>query len=565
MIKMAYLKSKTLFFTTSPRTPTKMIPEIRLLAKHFTGKPWNKQNQINFIKLLSKNPYFEGQGSQRDLSFSARDRINRAPKSLGFVDLKPTIRLTEAGKKLISEMRTEEVLLRQLLKFQLPSPYHKERANSDHVFWIKPYLEMFRLIYTFKKISFDEIMIFGMQLTDYRDFDTIVKKILSFRSDRSKFPGSYKQYFGKVLDDELLNIYEKEIQAGQTSTRQSTDTSLKKFKKTKRSNLRDYTDACFRYLRATGLVSISYKGRSLSIMPDKINEVKFLLETVEPQPVFVDNEAEYKKHLFDSLYPLLYTDNKEYLEEYILKYSNTTKSQISDKSIEELKDIRDEIIQKNRESIISTQIKDLKSYSLYSEVVDTYNEIISDELYDIPLMLEWNTWRAMTMLNGGQITGNFKVDDAGQPMSTAAGNMADILCDYGEFGLTVEVTMQGGQRQYESEGEPVARHLAQYKRAINKEAFCLFIAPKINEASIAHFFTLSKTNISYYGGTSVIVPLELDVFMKMVENSYSADFIPNPRHIKELFDYSKQIADTAEDEMQWYISVQTKAEQWLIA
>jgi hypothetical protein len=49
------------------------------------------------------------------------------------------------------------------------------------------------------------------------------------------------------------------------------------------------------------------------------------------------------------------------------------------------------------------------------------------------------------------------------PMSTAQGNMADIVCDYGDFGLTVEVTMQSGQRQYETEGEPVTRHLAKYK------------------------------------------------------------------------------------------------------
>lgn len=60
------------------------------------------------------------------MAFSARDRINRAPKSLGFVDLKPYIKLTEAGENFISGKRTEEVLLRQLLKFQLPSPYHKE-------------------------------------------------------------------------------------------------------------------------------------------------------------------------------------------------------------------------------------------------------------------------------------------------------------------------------------------------------------------------------------------------------------------------------------------------------
>jgi YD repeat-containing protein len=70
-------------------------------------------------------------------------------------------------------------------------------------------------------------------------------------------------------------------------------------------------------------------------------------------------------------------------------------------------------------------------------------------LYDAPLMLEWNTWRAMTMLDGGEVTANLEYDDLGNPMSTAQGNMADIVCDYSDFGLTVEVTMQMGQRQYE--------------------------------------------------------------------------------------------------------------------
>lgn len=211
------------------------------------------------------------------------------------------------------------------------------------------------------------------------------------------------------------------------------------------------------------------------------------------------------------------------------------------------------------------QIKKLKSYSLYNEVIDTYNEIISDELYDIPLMLEWNTWRAMTMLDGCCITGNFKIDDAGQPLSTASGNVADIVCDYGEFGLTVEVTMQNGQRQYETEGEPVARHLAKYKKTANKEAFCLFIAPQINEACVAHFYTLTKTNISYYGGKSIIVPLPLEVFMKMVENSYSAKFVPTPEHIKGLFDFAKNSAEKSMDEKQWFNAVQEKALTWLSA
>lgn len=82
---MAYIKSRTLFFTTSPRTPLKMLPEIEILSK-FENKQWNHLTQIDFINELAKDENFQGIGSIKDKAFSARDRINRAPKSLGFVN-----------------------------------------------------------------------------------------------------------------------------------------------------------------------------------------------------------------------------------------------------------------------------------------------------------------------------------------------------------------------------------------------------------------------------------------------------------------------------------------------
>ena len=98
---MARLDNKVLFFTTSPRTPAKMIPEIELLCDKFQGRPWNRTTQEQFIDELAESSFFEGTGSPSDKAFSARDRINRAPKALGFVDLKPNIALTDAGHALI--------------------------------------------------------------------------------------------------------------------------------------------------------------------------------------------------------------------------------------------------------------------------------------------------------------------------------------------------------------------------------------------------------------------------------------------------------------------------------
>lgn len=167
------------------------------------------------------------------------------------------------------------------------------------------------------------------------------------------------------------------------------------------------------------------------------------------------------------------------------------------------------------------------------------------------------------MLDGGDIQANLKLDDKGQPLSTAAGNMADIICDYGKFGVTVEVTMRSGQKQYETEGESVSRHLAKLKKETGKSAYCLFIAPKINVSCIAYFYTLHKAKIAFYGGESVIVPLDLDVFINMVEQSYMAGYVPNPEQIKEIFDYSLEQARVASDENEWYAKVKEKVLNWL--
>lgn len=559
---MAYLKSKTLFFTTSPRTPLKMIPEIKVLADYFEGKVWDTDTQVDFIKKLAEGKDFKGEGSVKEMAFSARDRINRAPKSLGFVDLKPVIRLTGPGEKLIRGKRTEEVLLRQLLKFQLPSPYHMEPEQFHGIFGVKPYLEIFRLIYELGTVSFDELMIFGMQLTHYKKFDQIVSQIKLFRQMKTYKTVSYKVFRSDFLRKEVEKIYQSDIVQGDIQTRESTDRSLEKFINTKARNLRDYTDACFRYLRATGMVEISQRGHSLSIMPEKRKEVEFFLKKIDRKPVFVDDEKKYKEYLYDVSFPILYSDNRERLVCQIAEITGTAED-LSSETMEQLKDRLDHAVLKKRTSIVNKQISELKEYREYNDVMALFDDIKSNQLYDAPLMLEWNTWRALTMLDGGEIKANLKLDDKGQPMSTAQGNMADIVCDYGDFALTVEVTMQSGQKQYETEGESVSRHLAKLKKETGKEAYCLFIAPKINESCIAYFYALHTMNIAFYGGKSVIVPLELDVFINMVEQSYKADYLPDPKHVRSLFEYSVEQAKEANDEKEWYMNVKKKALNWL--
>lgn len=493
--------------------------------------------------------------------FSVNENLLPTPKSLGFVVLSPVISLTPAGLELVNSRRKDEIFLRQLLKFQVPSPFHKPSPNSAE-FWGKPYLELFRLVRHFGSLKFDELRIFGLQLVDYREFDIIVEKINQFRIAKAQNEGNYKKFRAEYLYNELKEIYSLDISSGNTKTRETNDNSIENFLKTKASNMRDYADACVRYLRATGLVNISHIGKSLSIVPEKIQEVDYFLEHTNREPQFIDNEKLYVAYLGNAETPALLTDNRELLEQKIKTEFPTIKIEQT-ATLQQLKDIFANELEKRKEEIITEQVAAIKDYRLFDDINSTFDQILANSLYDNPLMLEWNTWRAMTMLDGGNIKANLKFDDFGNPMSTAQGNMADIVCDYEDFGLTVEVTMQGGQRQYETEGEPVTRHLAKVKRETNKPAYCLFIAPNINEACIAHFYALHKMNISYYGGTSTIVPLPLTVFLKMVEDSYKANYVPEPRHVQRFFERSNELANSTDNEKDWYNGITQEALNWL--
>ena len=339
---------------------------------------------------------------------------------------------------------------------------------------------------------------------------------------------------------------------------------MRSFISKEKRNMRDYADACFRYFRFTEMFVSD--GRSIQIAPDKIPEIDFILETVPREPTHIDDVTAFKNYLFDPAQPRLYTDDRSNLEDTLMRHFSYTKRELSGKTIEELKDLRDSAVQAKRVAIIQKQTEELKSYALYQEVIDTYNEILSDEVYDAPLFLEWNTWRAMTMLDGGTIKGNFKIDDSGRPTSTAQGNMPDIECDYDTFALSVEVTLQRGQRQYESEGEPVTRHYAQLQKSTGKNTYCLFIAPSINRATWAHFFGLNQIrNIAAYGGKPKIIPLELDSFMRLIENSYTSEGIPKPQDVQKFLQTAIDEVENSTDEIDWGNRISAYVDKWLVA
>lgn len=553
-------KTKAVFGITSPRTLEKIIPEIDLLTQLFENKKWsgNQELQANFFENLFNSEFYEGESYPANSALAARDRITRAPKALGFVDLKPTIQLTEIGKVLLSGKRLEETFTRQLMKFQLPSPYHTQ--SNKITFKVKPYIELLRIINDLGSISKTEIALFFSQLTNIDKYSFIIKKIESFRLNSKYFKGSRKMYVQHCFENEVLKIYSKEIKAEDLKTRESNDDSIKKFVKTKSANMKDYADAFSRYIRATELVTFQKRTFRLIISPQKLDEVSYLLKNINRNPFDYKTEKQFKEFLFSATSLKLFSDNKQLLISKVedLGYK------IEDKNIEieELKDILQELRRKIKKQNIEEKKKELKDYKELPQIIEVFEQIRKKEIPDPPLFLEWNVWRVLVMLNyAKRVDGNFIMDIDGMPLNYAPGKQPDIEAEYDDFGLIAEVTMSSGHTQYKMESESVPRHFGRAKELLGKEMYCIFIAPKISEGTLAYYFNLNKMNTKLYGGKTKIIPLSIEQFIEFVKIGVEYKF-KKPNKLKEWLEYQWLMNQSSEDEDDWYKNVNSNIVKW---
>lgn len=560
---MASIEGKrTLFFVTSPRSPLKMVDEIRLLVEHYEGQEWTESTQTEFAKELAASDSFEGYGSATLSDFSARDRIGRGPKSLGLLDLKPVIRLTPAGRAFIDGEHPREALLRQLMKFQLPSPYHTGSATS---FWVRPYLELLRMTRDLGGLSKHEIALFFMQLTDFSVYGTIMSRITGFRSERQNGTKSlsWRTRVAKLVSLEMARLYQNELLAGDFRTRQSPTSTPEQYLQKKWRNQVDYADAAMRYLRATELVAIEHGTYRIVVAPGRETEVDYILRTVPRAPVTM-SESGYKHYLFDDTRPLLLVDSRTFLVESIRHMSH---SEVANKSLDTLDDVQlrrswDQMLDAKRDAELERQVQRLSLLEEVGDVHSTFQDIVSRVALDMPLTMEWNVWRAMAALDRGSVRGNFVMDTNGEPISTAPGGKPDIVCEYGTFDVVVEVTTSFGQRQFETEHESVPRHIGDHARSSGRDTYGLFVAVRLAPATIAYFYTLRSQYVDLYGGHCRILPIGLDDFVSLFDRVVAARNRPGAADIRRLVEQTTDLALQPQGEHVWYGKVRELLKRW---
>ena len=531
------------YVSCSPRNPAKIRNEVALFAK-LEGEKWNKRDekgelivQKKFAVMLSQLEGFEGEASGKESAFSARDRV--APmKTYGFayIDKDGIIRITKAGHELVKGGDEERIFLMQMLKWQYPSWQHKgpEYEGEDATlfcarkagYYFMPFLLVLQVVKRVDGLTKREIAMFLLPHHRMRGLSKITSQIIKYRNAREKQKGRVGK---KSYDDRThARIFRKLYRDLLASKKSSSERKIELDKKV--SNSRDVADACIRLFRYTGLFA-TQKDRMV-LNNTKEEEINLILSRKFKLVNYYDNVDRFYHYFGDSDRPAL----PFYEKSFLIKRAISLRKQIEIKkasfpvavsldkiNVSELKVLTTrQLLRKIREltelyrALSGKQMETyLKTPSGQQDVLDFYESIVHYEVADPATFFEWNTWRAMIALDESQeIRPYLKLDDSLQPVDCARGNTADIVAEFKNYAVAIEVTLTSGRRQYMTETEPVTFHVGrcqdeENRKGRKRKVYGLFIAPNISKHTANYFWQyVSKLEVPDYGNVTV-VPIDL--------------------------------------------------------
>jgi hypothetical protein len=487
-----------------------------------------------------------------------------------------TLTITPAGEKLLAlDDEDESVLfLNQIAKVQFPSLQHN---SSDFLNMnCRPLTITLSFLLEVGPITKEEFGLFVLSTTKPEDLDPNVALLREFRRKiATAQPGlARKKLRSELINARIAEIYAKDIVSGNTFLREGG----RDFLKTKRKTVtRDYADSSFRYLLSTGLFRIDPHGKTFSIIDSQKGTARSLVDDLGLGSSFQVTEQEtyvsdYLGNLNEPKINVFSLSYQSTVLESILGAKNALPSEVAENlvSIERMDNgvdrqvFLEKLEQEKKDDAIRYRsinlVRNRKTAS--AEINEFFGEITSrdSDLIDRPLFFEWNTWRALTVLNDAiAVTGNFRTDVDGNPLGTAAGRQADIVVEYQGFWLAVEVTLQSGAKQYSTESESITRHVGQLQAKVISDGdvrpvYGIFLAPKVNETVVNYLLVNSRMNSRIYGGPVKILPVELEKFVDLINknaNLLATSSNPLKEFISSAFDRGEAVAG---DEKAWLAS-----------
>ena len=575
--------ARTWYVSCSPRSPEKIAPELDALSS-LEGAIWRERNsagelvnQIEFANRLSQLTSFEGSISVNNPDFSARDRF--APMQtygFAFVDSSGVLRITPAGYQLIEGTRFQELFLKQMLKWQYPSWQHGGNSRTRHLYPpstemnIFPFVETLRVCREVGGLSKNEIAMFMLPTLNYTEIPQTIEAIREFRREKENYHGRRrKEFIANTHTNRFQQLYFNEITGGNIGTRETKTSTVSTFLKKKIRNSLDVADATIRYFRATGLFTLSADFHGLRVSDTHLAEINQILDEMTFETVdFYDDVERFYEHIGNIEYPALPWHSMPNLLQRAVSLG-AARGEIGVLSSTEILDFIETREQEQTVTRRRAYEGSLQADDTTDDIILTFNRILNRDVVDPALFFEWNTWRALVSIDDyREARPNFVLDDDLQPYSTAPGNKPDLEIEYNDTFITlVEVTLSGGARQYDTEGEPVTRHIGriQYQETQQnnpRAVYGLFIAPSINPDT-RHYFYVHLKHVSnpQFGGYLNIIPLTLDQFIDIFR--FCRNFPAfNRSVIKDLYDRIVELKNSTNDADEWGNQICTEIEVW---
>lgn len=590
--------------TTTVRNPER-LREFLVVLQHLAGQKWDNENQKNYQKLLIKHRLY-GYGSPqfynglsknivdlindtdtliddktiekiitlkdyKDFAMRGRQSLNPLTKfGFAYID-NGIVQITELGNKLIENSQDfGDVFLKSFIKWQIPNPANDDFANDGN-YDIVPFVVTLKLIDEVNKLeitrgnnpvglSKKEFALFAPSLVKYSDISKYADAVIKFRNlqkgkadiERKKARDKYRQKFVKeVLEAEKQSDIDRLL-----------------------DNLHDYGDNAIRYFRLTKFIRIRGNGFYVDLEPNRRTEIEALFENEFYKPKSFDNKETYLNYMSDDSLPVLPWQTKNKLVRIAKQVVNEVLVIQKELGLKEL--ILQDVSEMN-ESKLNSYISNLrearknlqeKRNHIKSQSVEAIGQYIEqlEKIYGFEnraLMLEYITTLGLHALNDAkEIKPNYPVGDDNEPTSTAPGGVADIECYYENFNMICEATMLNGRDQWFNEGQPVMRHLRNFEN-INKNAYCVFIAPSIHSDS-AETFWIANT-IGYKGNKQKIVPITIKQFTEILQTVKKIrENKKNFYHdqLKTLVDNIVSVPKTINNSDDWVENIQNVISVW---
>lgn len=398
----------------------------------------------------------------------------------------------------------QECFLRSLASYRIPSLI-ENRYDGDSFSPLRFILRIMNGLATAgqnSKFTFQEFALYVQTTTPGDGVDSVVQNIIGFREGREKAKGNVSAYDHKFYNEIVTKL------------------------NCKQATLNDYADLSFRYLKATGLFRNAGRGISLSTSRAQIAD---LLRDEEDADL---PDQVYLHALW--LGAKLPTDNA--ISSYAVVSDLASQLQVrgvvaqvppAETLLPDLETKRHELearlLQLDEQEYAVQQADQIDEIMAWMQAIPNRGSAklpnggtVSIPKGEGPAYLEWIIWRSFlaidSLCNAPWEARRFQIDQDFLPVHCAPGGGADMVFEFEEAIIVVEVTLTASSRQEAAEGESVRRHVAQYTEEATKPVYGLFIALQI-DSNTAHIFRSGDWYLSDDSKLSLdIVPLTLGDF-----------------------------------------------------